>query len=290
MVPGTGGDILEDGFLVQWKGTNPATGEAWKPVWVSRDKCPAEMVAKWESSKVGDAGRGTVEGMVQAPKRPASPDTPSTSDLSIGRELESCKKKPKLEKRIGPAKGRPTYTGFRPFNPKPKPIQRKVTADKPVDSPPKETVTVQDSESSAHWLLDSVMCTKRGMTVVISGSSGGHDDRGWYNGEYEGEHGVVKSVFNTGNGSFSSTAQVKILNPREGAPSVFAIPVEYLVPVGPENPGQKALVLDGDCKGEVAVIREEGEVVDEWFVSVRNNHFEISGEKLVLYSEVTDTF
>ncbi|KAH9936168.1 uncharacterized protein B0H18DRAFT_314895 [Fomitopsis serialis] len=149
MAPGAGGDILEDGFLVQWKGTNPATGEAWNPVWVSRDSCPADMIAKWESSKVGDADRvsetlgapssfhateltaltrDSAEATVNTLKRSASPVTATIPDLPIDRDVESCKKKPKLEKQTGSAKGRSTYTGFRPFyqKPKPKPVQRKV--------------------------------------------------------------------------------------------------------------------------------------------------------------------
>ena len=43
------GEILASGFLVQWEGINPGTGEAWKPVWVSREECPAEVVARWEA-------------------------------------------------------------------------------------------------------------------------------------------------------------------------------------------------------------------------------------------------
>ena len=43
------GEILDSGFLVQWEGINPGTGETRKPVWVSRDECPAEMVARWEA-------------------------------------------------------------------------------------------------------------------------------------------------------------------------------------------------------------------------------------------------
>lgn len=139
-----------------------------------------------------------------------------------------------------------------------------------------------------HWLLNPVISNKSGMAVVIAGSSGGHQDVGWHNGDYEGAHGVILSVFNTGSMSFSSTARVKILEPREGAPTVFAIPIKYLSPVRPSVFGQKALILDEECIGEVAIIREEGSSEGGWFVSVRNNHFEISGEKMVLYSEVAN--
>ena len=140
----------------------------------------------------------------------------------------------------------------------------------------------------SHWLLDSVISTKNGITVVLTGTHGSFGGGGWYNGDYESERGIVLSVFNTGNSAFPSTAQVKMLKAREGAPSSFQIPVEFLAPVRPECPGQKAVVLDGECKGEVAVIREEGAYEGEWFVSVRNNHFEVSGEKLVLYHGLED--
>lgn len=121
--------------------------------------------------------------------------------------------------------------------------------------------------------------------VVLTGTHRGPENEGWYNGDYESERGVILSVFNTGNSAFSSTAQVKILEARKGAPSAFVIPVEFLAPVRPERPGQKALVLDGACQGEVAVLREDGAYEGEWFVSARNNHFEISSEKLVLYHD-----
>ncbi|KZT73925.1 hypothetical protein DAEQUDRAFT_721415 [Daedalea quercina L-15889] len=288
------GEILDIGFLVQWQGINPATGESWKPVWISRDQCPAEMIARW------DARKRATGASLDALKRSASPSTPSTptdSECSVKRGYEQPSKKPKLDTQTaGRTKnsfGRPTYPGFRPFHQKPKPkahtiARRTVTPDKLADTP-KELQAVAEAGASTHWLLDSAISTKSGMTVDITGSSGGHEDCGWYNGEYEGERGAVLSVFNTGNASFSSTARVKIVEFRDGAPSIFAIPVQYLSPVRPERPGQKALVLDGECKGEVAIIREEGSYENEWFVSARNNHFEISGEKLVLYTEVADT-
>lgn len=47
--PNAVGEILDTGFLVQTEGINPATGEAWKPMWVPRDKCPAQMIARWEA-------------------------------------------------------------------------------------------------------------------------------------------------------------------------------------------------------------------------------------------------
>ena len=144
---------------------------------------------------------------------------------------------------------------------------------------------ITSTGSSSPWLLDPIVSMKNGMTVVLTGTHRGPGGSGWYNGDYESELGIVLSVLNTGNLVFPSTAQVKILKARAGDPSSFAIPVEFLAPVRPERPGQKALVLDGECKGEVAVIREEGAYEGEWFVSVRNNHFEISGEKLVLYRD-----
>ena len=97
--------------------------------------------------------------------------------------------------------------------------------------------------SGDHWLHDPVVSTKNGMTVVLAGTRGGPGGNGWYNGDYEAERGVVLSVFNTGNSVFSSTAQVKMLEARAGAPSSFVIPVEFLEPVRPDRPSQKALVL-----------------------------------------------
>ncbi|TFY59294.1 hypothetical protein EVJ58_g5865 [Rhodofomes roseus] len=289
------GEIIDTGFLVTLK-DNPDTGERLQPVWVPRDRCPAEMIAKWESKNKGDVGHEPHA--LQMTKRSASSMAESGLDQSMVYNDNKVLKKPKLEgKTTGSKNGsssRPTYLGFRPFNQKPRPAkpmaQRNLTIDKPVDPPTShDTVTAPgNTDAAAHWLLDPIMSTKKGMTVVITGSSGGHDDRGWYNGEYEGEQAVILSVFNTGNGSFSSTAQVKMLDPRDGAPSVFTIPVEYLASVRPDLLGQKAIVLQGNCKGKVAVIREEGSVESEWFVSAGNNHFEINGENLVLYSEVAD--
>lgn len=131
----------------------------------------------------------------------------------------------------------------------------------------------------AEWLLDPAISSKTGMVVVIKGSFGGAYDGGWHSGQYEGAQGVVLSVFETGNSSFASTARVRLFDPIDPAQAVFTIPTMYLWPVGPDQPGQNALILYGNQKGEVAKIREEDPV--GWFVSVRHLHFEVASEQLV---------
>ncbi|KAI0917190.1 hypothetical protein AcW1_007550 [Taiwanofungus camphoratus] len=139
--------------------------------------------------------------------------------------------------------------------------------------------SVQDPVPDAEWLLDPAISSKTGMVVVIKGSFGGAYDGGWHSGQYEGAQGVVLSVFETGNSSFASTARVRLFDPIDPAQAVFTIPTMYLWPVGPDQPGQNALILYGNQKGEVAKIREEDPV--GWFVSVRHLHFEVASEQLV---------
>ncbi|KAH9941066.1 hypothetical protein B0H21DRAFT_753448 [Amylocystis lapponica] len=140
-------------------------------------------------------------------------------------------------------------------------------------------------ELNAEWLLHPAVSSKSGMLVVIQGTSGSGEDPSWFGGDHEGAHGVVLSVFSTGNSSFASTARVRMLDPVDPSTAVLTIPVQYLWPVEPDELGQNALVLDGEARGEVAKIREEESA--GWFVSVgRSQHFVISADKLVRVLDV----
>ena len=47
-------EILKEGYLVQWSGINPGTGEPWKPTWMPKQGCGKELVARWEARKNAD--------------------------------------------------------------------------------------------------------------------------------------------------------------------------------------------------------------------------------------------
>ncbi|EED79171.1 predicted protein [Postia placenta Mad-698-R] len=78
--------------------------------------------------------------------------------------------------------------------------------------------------------------------------------------------------------------ETRLLSPLDPTQDTFNIPTQYIFPVEPSRPGQKALILHGDHKGEIAIVREEEE--NGWFVSVGNMHFEVSADKLVQVMDV----
>ena len=131
------------------------------------------------------------------------------------------------------------------------------------------------------WLLDPVFSSQAGLVISIHGSARTLASCGWHDGDYEGAHGLVLSVFNTrrGNTGFASTARVRMLAPLSPEVHTFAVPVSYLRPVPPDDVGQSALIVSGGHKGHVAKLREELE--GGWFVSVAYDHFEIENDRLV---------
>ena len=141
-------------------------------------------------------------------------------------------------------------------------------------------------EIDAEWLLQPVLADKRGMLIVIQGSMGNRrDDQGWCSGDHERAKGVVLSVLNTGHADIVSSARVRLLNPADTSVTSFTVPVKYLWPVEPDEPGQNALILDGDGRGEVAKIREEDPA--GWYVSVgRSQYLVVPPNKMVQMLEV----
>lgn len=124
------------------------------------------------------------------------------------------------------------------------------------------------------------------MLIVIKGSMGNRrDDQGWCCGDHEGEKGVILSVLNTGHTDIVSSARVRLLNPAEPFVTSFTVPVKFLWPVEPDEPGQNALILDGDGQGEVVKIREEDPA--GWYVSIgRAQYLVVAADKMVQMLEV----
>lgn len=106
------------------------------------------------------------------------------------------------------------------------------------------------AEVSPKWLLEPEFADKvHGIVVEVKASFG---SSGWHNGDYEGKQGVVLSLFNTGNDTFDSTARVRFDDPIDVLQPILAVPVQFLVPVHPENKGEDVLVLAGSSKGQLA--------------------------------------
>ncbi|KAH9846351.1 hypothetical protein C2E23DRAFT_890921 [Lenzites betulinus] len=103
----------------------------------------------------------------------------------------------------------------------------------------------------------------------------------WHGGDYEGAHGVVLSVHNTGtdNESFPSAAQVKFRKPLNSYNDTFAVPVFLLRPVQPDAVGQHALIVGGEHKGDTVKLLEE--VSGGWFVDAAYDYFDVESEDLV---------
>ena len=119
------------------------------------------------------------------------------------------------------------------------------------------------------------------MLVVVSGSLPTKISNGWHNGAYEDAQAVVLSVFDTGRGNafFASTARIRFLKPLDPTIDTFAVPVELLRPVKPDNVEQEALIIGGVYTGHVAKLREWVSE-DGFFVSAAYDHFEIKATDL----------
>ncbi|KAL6304408.1 hypothetical protein BKA93DRAFT_292747 [Sparassis latifolia] len=124
------------------------------------------------------------------------------------------------------------------------------------------------------------------MLVVIQGSHGDGQKDGWYNGDLEGARGVILMVFVSGSSMMPPVARVKMLNPRDESEATLTIPVVYLWPVEPDEPGQNVLMLQGDHRGEVGKVREEDEI--GWFISVGKMHCTVAAENLERILEVDE--
>ena len=86
--------------------------------------------------------------------------------------------------------------------------------------------------------------------VEVRGTIG---SAGWHGGDYEGKQGIVLSILDTQNESFTSTARVRLLEPINPLQPILTVPVEYLWPVHPEARGEDVLILAGaQGKGQEA--------------------------------------
>ena len=86
--------------------------------------------------------------------------------------------------------------------------------------------------------------------VEVRGTMG---SAGWHSGDYEGKQGIVLSILDTQNESFTSTARVRLLEPISPLQPILTVPVEYLWPVHPEARGEDVLILAGaQGKGQEA--------------------------------------
>ncbi|THH32845.1 hypothetical protein EUX98_g1361 [Antrodiella citrinella] len=138
---------------------------------------------------------------------------------------------------------------------------------------------VESDEVPEKWLLDSVVSSKKGILAEIKRTSDGRD---WQEGKYDGEKVVVRSVLDTRDTNFSSTAEVKFLNPHVPYENPV-IPVEFLYPVEPERTGDAIVVLeDGPHKGEAGKVREADPDLTKWAVSIANTHLIVEIKRRML--------
>ncbi|KZT11900.1 uncharacterized protein LAESUDRAFT_808837 [Laetiporus sulphureus 93-53] len=293
-------EIVDEGYLVRRVGINPETGEAWNTSWVRRNNCSAEAIAKWEANKPGiePADESLIDGSSNIRKRSISSIVSIANATTKRRELNnesmpvtkpgSSSEGQNLHSSKGPGQQLPDFIDLRKsrrasslFIPSPRKgskYQFKTSVHQVEISQISQSNT-DTFEVTTEWLLDRVVSTQKGMLVELRGTNSGKTGDGWYHGQYEGAQGMILSVLNTGHTSFASTARVKLLDLSDSPQEVFTVPVSYLWPVEPTEPGQRALMLHGDQKGSVAIVREEES--DGWFVSVGNLHFGISANKLV---------
>ena len=89
----------------------------------------------------------------------------------------------------------------------------------------------------------------------IHGSFGrGSSDKGWLNGDHEGDKVLVLSVFDSGSDRFSSRARIKFYE-SDGPQSAPEIPVQLLRPVHPDKIGQDVVMLTGDYQCDEGKVR-----------------------------------
>ncbi|TFK52900.1 transcription elongation factor Spt5 [Heliocybe sulcata] len=147
-----------------------------------------------------------------------------------------------------------------------------------------------DTEGSSYevpkdWLIDPALPVKKGIAVQIKGTLGDSGLERWYDGNYENRYGQV--IFVSANGSVAlSTSNIELWvsseNPSVTDEQLTAVPIQYLVPVGP-RPKSKAVVLEGKNKGQILHVIEPG-VGDRWVCTESWNIFdEIAGDRLALY-------
>ncbi|TCD60658.1 transcription elongation factor spt5 [Steccherinum ochraceum] len=126
-----------------------------------------------------------------------------------------------------------------------------------------------DDEVPEKWLLDPIVSSKKGILAEIKRTSDGRD---WQEGKYDGEKVVIRSVLDTRDSNFQSTAEVQFLNSQVPFDKPV-IPVDFLYPVEPERTGDTVLVLeDGPRKGDEGKVREADPDSNTCAVSIVGTH------------------
>lgn len=120
-------------------------------------------------------------------------------------------------------------------------------------------VVLTASTLAEKWLLDPKLSNKPGMLCEITNSfpSRTGTDKGWLEGDHEGEKVLVLSVFNSGNERFSSRARIRFFD-KPGPNPVPEIPVQLLRPIHPTKTtkiGQEVVMISGNYQGQNAKIR-----------------------------------
>jgi hypothetical protein len=49
-------------YLVQWEGTDPATGKDWDPSWVKKSDCTDDLIREWKAKKAKKKSADTRKG------------------------------------------------------------------------------------------------------------------------------------------------------------------------------------------------------------------------------------
>ncbi|KAG6337015.1 hypothetical protein ID866_2075 [Astraeus odoratus] len=116
-----------------------------------------------------------------------------------------------------------------------------------LSAPTPRMLGMDEDDSSPTWLLDPAMRGKK-VILQIAGTLGG-----WRGGELDGAKGYVGSVFQSQNDTL-----VTFNHLGEGRVGTNAqVPINYLVPVHPNETGDHGIPLDGSLKGCEVVLRHE---------------------------------
>jgi len=125
------------------------------------------------------------------------------------------------------------------------------------------------------WFVDAeFIAVQNRLLVKIEGTR----VDGYLDSNFEGKTGRIVAAHKSTN-KFDQTALVSFdqpANPNEKERSILG---KYIVPQGPTAADEEALVLDGDHKGDIVLVRT---LIDETLlVSSEGAFFEISGDRLV---------
>lgn len=141
------------------------------------------------------------------------------------------------------------------------------------------SINLSATEVPEKWLLDPAISSKKGILAEVRRTSDGRD---WQDSKYDGEKVVIRSVLDTRDSAFQSTAEVNFLSPHVPFDKPV-IPVEFLYPVEPERTGDTVIILeDGPRKGEDGKVREADPDLDKWTVSITGTHLIVEIKRRML--------